>query len=137
MNRISICACAVLAALLVACNAPRQTEQINLYQALGGEEGIDKLVDDILFGMLSNPKLRDSFGELSLADYPRFKYNFAQQLCELAGGPCRYTGPDMRAAHKGLKVTRRTVRRERPRHRTGNARQRRAAAHGLLPHRAH
>lgn len=105
MNRISICACAVLAALLVACNAPRQTEQINLYQALGGEEGIDKLVDDILFGMLSNPKLRDSFGELSLADYPRFKYNFAQQLCELAGGPCRYTGPDMRAAHKGLKVT--------------------------------
>jgi hemoglobin len=92
-------------ALLAGCAAPQPEKQDSLYRALGGEDGIDKIVDDILFSMLRSPLLRDSFRDLSLTDYPRFKYNFAQQLCELSGGPCRYTGPDMRAAHAGLNVS--------------------------------
>ena len=33
------------------------------------------------------------------------KYNLTQQVCEVVGGPCTYTGPTMTAAHKNLQVT--------------------------------
>jgi hemoglobin len=28
-----------------------------------------------------------------------------EQVCEATGGPCRYTGRDMRAAHAGMRIT--------------------------------
>jgi hemoglobin len=28
-----------------------------------------------------------------------------EQLCQLSGGPCRYTGRDMRSAHQKLQIT--------------------------------
>lgn len=28
-----------------------------------------------------------------------------EQVCEATGGPCRYTGRDMRAVHAGMRIT--------------------------------
>jgi hemoglobin len=38
------------------------------------------------------------------ADMGKFKKLLFEQLCELSGGPCRYTGRDMRTSHAKLKL---------------------------------
>jgi hemoglobin len=35
----------------------------------------------------------------------RIRAEFKVQFCQVAGGPCTYTGHDMVAAHKGLHLT--------------------------------
>jgi hemoglobin len=34
-----------------------------------------------------------------------FKRKLVDQICEAAGGPCKYTGKDMKSAHKGMGIT--------------------------------
>ena len=36
----------------------------------------------------------------------RFRHLLAEQVCQLADGPCNYTGRSMAAAHRGLDLTR-------------------------------
>jgi hemoglobin len=38
-------------------------------------------------------------------DIPRLKEMLLDQVCEAAGGPCTYTGRDMRETHDGMEVT--------------------------------
>lgn len=33
-----------------------------------------------------------------------FKMNLVNQICEASGGPCKYTGKDMKSAHMGMGV---------------------------------
>lgn len=35
----------------------------------------------------------------------QFKGLLVEQLCEASGGPCRYSGRTMRAAHAGMRIT--------------------------------
>lgn len=96
-----------MASVVSACalfGAP-ETLRPTLYERLGGEEGIDLIVDEALRQMAADPLLQPSFVDVSAFDYPRFKYNFTQQLCEIADGPCRYRGKDMREAHRGLQIS--------------------------------
>ncbi|MDA0262189.1 MAG: group 1 truncated hemoglobin [Proteobacteria bacterium] len=93
---------------LTACagQAPPKPETGNLYNQLGRMDGIDGIVDGFIFASIRNPVLKPSFKGMSLLDFPRLKYNFVQQMCDLAGGPCRYTGKNMVDSHKGLDITR-------------------------------
>ncbi len=36
---------------------------------------------------------------------PRLKQLLVDQICEASGGPCKYTGRTMKAAHKGMGVS--------------------------------
>jgi hemoglobin len=38
------------------------------------------------------------------ADVPRLKTMMVQHICELTGGPCKYTGKSMKESHTGMKV---------------------------------
>ena len=38
-------------------------------------------------------------------DIPRLKKMLVDQVCEATGGPCTYTGRDMRRTHDGMQVT--------------------------------
>jgi hemoglobin len=98
---------AFLALLLAGCQAlqPSAGPSPTLYQRLGGQTGVANLVDTFLLGILRDPVVGPTFADSSLLDLPRLKYSFEQQICEVADGPCRYTGPDMRTAHKGRNVT--------------------------------
>jgi hemoglobin len=33
-----------------------------------------------------------------------FKGKLVDQICQAAGGPCRYTGKDMKSAHRGMGI---------------------------------
>ena len=35
----------------------------------------------------------------------KFKLNLVYQICKATGGPCQYTGKDMKYAHAGMGVT--------------------------------
>lgn len=98
---------ALLALLLAGCQAlqPSAGPPPTLYQRLGGQAGVANIVDSFMLGLLRDPVVAPSFGATGLLDLPRLKHRFEQQICEVAGGPCRYTGLDMRAAHVGRNVT--------------------------------
>ena len=37
--------------------------------------------------------------------FPPYKAKLVDQICEASGGPCKYTGKDMKTAHAGMGVT--------------------------------
>jgi hemoglobin len=39
------------------------------------------------------------------ADIPKLKKLLVEQVCEAAGGPCKYTGRSMKESHKGMDIT--------------------------------
>ena len=59
-------------------------------------------MDDVIDRTSRDPRTARSFKDVKLA---RVKEKLREQLCELSGGPCRYTGDPMKAVHQGLKNT--------------------------------
>ena len=92
---------------LAACagQAPPKPETGSLYNQMGRMDGIDAVVDGFIFASVRNEILKPGFKGMSILDFPRLKYNFVQQMCDLAGGPCRYSGRNMVDSHKGLNIT--------------------------------
>jgi hemoglobin len=76
------------------------------YRGLGGKEGIDQIVATFLPLIQSDPRISESFKDTDMA---QLKTRLAEQFCEYAGGPCKYTGKykgrDMESAHVDLKIT--------------------------------
>lgn len=93
----------LLLALLLIAFAPAQADD-SLYRALGARPGLERLVDDLWQRLLADARMAPFFQDLDAA---QFKRRLADQLCEVAGGPCRYDGPDMKKAHSGVDITRR------------------------------
>ena len=78
---------------------------LSLFDRLGGKEGIEKLVDSLVATVTTNPKLKKSFAKTKDAQLDEFKKNLNDQICEMAGGPCKYAGKDMASAHAKMNVS--------------------------------
>lgn len=92
--------------MLAGCAAtPAPSDDRPLYDRLGGKEGVDLIVDRFILNILSNPELRPAFAETPIYALPNLKRKFAQQICDIADGPCTYKGLDMVAAHEGMDIT--------------------------------
>jgi hemoglobin len=74
-----------------------------LFQDLGGHSGIDAITDAFLYELSENDAALPLFLN---TDIDRFREQFSTQLCDVAGGPCTYTGDTMRATHRGMNITR-------------------------------
>lgn len=68
------------------------------FTAFGKQEGIKKLVDDLLPMLKADKKMAPFFKS---TDDERFKKKLAEQICSELNGPCTYTGQNMKRAHKG------------------------------------
>ncbi len=86
-------------ALLLATPAGAQD---TLYADMGGQEGINRMVDEVEKIYLADPRIKDIFEESNLE---RLNAKLKEDFCMIAGGPCAYTGHSMEAAHKGLHLT--------------------------------
>ena len=73
-----------------------------LYQQLGGEAGINKLVSLWLTNAGQDPVLKPAFAH---ADMAHLQAQMVTLIGQDAGGPQVYTGPDMYAAHQGMHIT--------------------------------
>jgi len=73
-----------------------------LYERLGGAAGIARIVDDIMAAHLTNPVVGPRFR--NIADLDHAKQMACDFFCAGAGGPEKYSGKDMRAAHRGMNI---------------------------------
>lgn len=75
----------------------------SLYERLGSAAGITAIVDDVIAAHLANPIVGEHFRKVKDLDHAkRMARDF---FCAGAGGPEKYTGKDMRTAHRGMKIT--------------------------------
>ena len=77
-----------------------------LYDKLGGKKAIVAVVDQFVNNVDGDSRINGYF-KATIADPKRlasFKGKLVDQICEAAGGPCKYKGKDMKAAHKGMGV---------------------------------
>lgn len=72
-----------------------------LYDSFGGAAGMKAVVDEFLVQLLADPRMRPFFEDVDQAE---LKVQLASQFCQVAGGPCRYEGKDMKKAHEGLDI---------------------------------
>ena len=81
-----------------------------LYDRLGGLKGITVVVDDFIDRLVSNKELNKNpainAGRKS-SPAPYLKFQVSQLVCELAGGPCKYTGKAMKESHTHLNISER------------------------------
>lgn len=73
-----------------------------LYQRLGGKDAINAVVRDLLANGIQDPRLKPRMAGMDAAKCER---QLTDLLCEATGGPCKYTGRDMKTAHAGRGVT--------------------------------
>ena len=76
------------------------TEQ-SLYDRLGGKPAITAVVDDFVGRVAADNRINGKFAN---ADLPRLKMMLVDQICQASGGPCTYTGRDMKTAHAGMGI---------------------------------
>ena len=80
--------------------------QKSLYDRLGGKTAIVAVVDDFVANCAADARI-NKFFTATAADKNRlaaFKNKLVDQICEAAGGPCKYTGRDMKTAHAGMGI---------------------------------
>lgn len=94
----------MLGAVLAAAPAPAlaQSAPDKLYQALGAEQGISNIVDDLVVLILQDARIKEQFKETNMKNLAKL---LKEQFCVLSGGPCKYTGDDMKLVHGKMGVT--------------------------------
>ncbi len=78
------------------------TPKISLYTRLGGRPAIAAVMDDFVANVAADSRINGRFANTNV---PRLKLLLVEQVCQATGGPCTYTGRDMRSAHAGMGIT--------------------------------
>ena len=77
----------------------------SLYQRLGGYDALAAVADEFLAKLAGDPQLGRFFVGLSDDSRTRVRQHVIDFLCVASGGPCKYTGRDMKTAHTGLNIS--------------------------------
>jgi hemoglobin len=95
----------LLGVALLAGTAQAQTAAApddTLYQQLGAQPGLIRLMDDFMTRLLADSRMGPFFKDV---DHQHVKAELVTQFCEISGGPCKRKGPDMKKAHLGMDIT--------------------------------
>src|SRR5262252_4657459 len=89
--------------LVCAASAFSQTDKKNatLYQRLGGYDAIAAVSDDFIGRLVSDKMLSRFVVGLSDDSKKKLRQHLVDFLCNATGGPCAYTGRDMKTVHMG------------------------------------
>ena len=101
--RLTLRAALAILTLTLAGAAGGQTAPVDdrLYRAWGGEEGIRATMEDFFVRLRADPRTAPFFKDSNREHLVR---QLTDQLCELAGGPCKYEGAPMGPAHRDLDI---------------------------------
>ena len=80
---------------------PAHAADDQLFKDLGGKAGIDKIVSDLMPLILADARINKFFAK---TDMKQLAVLLGEQFCQLAGGPCVYSGRDMVASHDEMGV---------------------------------
>jgi hemoglobin len=100
---------ALISGLLLAgmLSAPvyAQSMEKSLYQRLGGYNAISAVVNELAVRLVTDRKLGVYFKGLSNDSKRKLIAHLTDFVCSATGGPCIYTGRDMKTSHEGLGIT--------------------------------
>ncbi|MDQ6679746.1 MAG: group 1 truncated hemoglobin [Pseudomonadota bacterium] len=110
-TRLVRAACAAALALTASTIAPvalaqtatPQSQDGELYVALGGKAGIESLIGGFTQRLTTEPRTASFFEGV---DLPRLRGQMVDQFCQLAGGPCVYKGKSMTTVHSAQDIGR-------------------------------
>jgi hemoglobin len=91
---------------LTGCNTMESsgntTSDRSLYDRLGGKPAITAVVEDFVARVAADTRINGKFAN---ANIPRLKTMLTEQICQASGGPCTYSGRDMKSSHAGMGIT--------------------------------
>jgi hemoglobin len=88
--------------LLLLLGAVAAQANPSLYVRLGGESGVAAISNLLIDQVVADPVLGRSFKDTNLG---HIKGLLAEQICELSGGPCHYSGDPMKPVHAGHHIS--------------------------------
>ena len=101
----SLAAAALLAITLSSSSALAHQnlahQKKSLYERLGGYNAIVAVVDDFVANVAADKRINKFFAKANIG---RLKARLVEQICQGTGGPCTYTGGDMRSVHAGMGI---------------------------------
>jgi hemoglobin len=98
----------VIMAAMATQTARAQAPQPSLYERLGGVYNIATVVDDFIERLLvnatlnANPAIKEARVRVPKAG---LKFQVTALVCEVSGGPCKYTGRAMKESHAKLNIS--------------------------------
>lgn len=96
---------AVAPAYAASPQSAMEISQKTLYQRLGGYDALAAVTDDFITHLATDPEMGRFFTGLSNDSKIRVRQHVIDFLCLATGGPCKYTGRDMKTAHTGLNIS--------------------------------
>jgi len=94
-----------ICALAFAAPAFAQQAAPTLYKRLGGYDALAVVTDDFLGRLSTDSSFSRFFAGHSTDSIKRIRQHIVDQLCAATGGPCVYTGRDMKTSHAGLGIS--------------------------------
>ncbi|OGS90502.1 MAG: hemin transporter [Gallionellales bacterium GWA2_60_18] len=76
--------------------------QKNLYDRLGGKPALNAVVGELWSVVAADSRINGRFAHTKPEVFGAQLVDF---LCQASGGPCQYTGHDMKSAHTGMMLT--------------------------------
>jgi hemoglobin len=108
VNTAVLAAVIVITAAVASQTATAQVKQASLYERLGGAYSIATVVDDFIERLLvnatlnANPAINEARKRVPKAG---LKFHVTALICEVTGGPCKYTGRTMKESHEKLNIS--------------------------------
>lgn len=88
---------ATLSLAVVAADAPK-----SLYDRLGGKPALTAVVGELWTQVAADARINGRFAHTKPEVFGAQLVDF---LCVASGGPCKYSGADMKSAHTGMKLS--------------------------------
>lgn len=82
-------------------NSTTTQQKPTLFERLGGEENVRKIVNDVLEKNSNNPLIAHHFKNIDMKGLKQKAFEFFSMG---TGGPHQYTGRDMRTAHANMNI---------------------------------
>ena len=73
----------------------------SLYDRLGGKSSISAVVEQFVTNVAADTRIN---GRFATTNIHKLKGHLVDQICMATGGPCIYTGRDMKTTHVGMKI---------------------------------
>jgi hemoglobin len=102
MHPVAMIAVMVAAACGGKATPPEPAPAASLYDRLGKKDAITLVVKDFVEERVAKDSRINLF--FKTTDIPDLEAKLVDQLCEASGGPCKYTGKDMKISHAGLGI---------------------------------
>src|SRR5688572_28926654 len=91
--------------LTIGVALPARAQEKSLYQRLGGYDALAAVVDDFVVRLVTDKQFEKFFAGHSDDSKKKIRQHILDQFCAATGGPCVYTGREMKPSHAGLGIT--------------------------------